>query len=103
MKIDVETMDKISWWVPPRTDDSTTEFDNHKIHILITLLGIELRLLLLPRRLALIELDAAPSRSRSNAFCADASNDAYKLSAKSGKWRRNSQKFLQINRETIRT
>lgn len=58
------------------------------MNILMTLLGIELRLLLLPRRLALIELvpfDVEPSRSRSNAFCVDASNDAYKLSAKSGK------------------
>lgn len=89
MEIDVETMDKTT-----RTDDErATECPGEtkqstNMNILMTLLGIELRLLLLPRRLALIELvpfDVEPSRSRSNAFCVDASNDAYKLSAKSGK------------------
>lgn len=68
------------------------------------LLGIEFRLLLLPRRLALMEavpFDPETSRSRSNAFCVCESSDAYKLSAKSGKCRRNSQKLLKIriNRE----
>lgn len=78
----------------PRVKYIEQQTKHKQKHILMTLLGIELRLLLLPRRLALIELvpfDDVPSRSRSIAFCVDASNDANKFSAKSGKCRRNSQ------------
>lgn len=60
--------------------------------------GIEFKLELLPRKLALIEpvpLVAIKSCSRSNAFCMDGSTFAYMLSAKSGKCRFNPQKFLQ--------
>lgn len=60
------------------------------MYILITLFGIEFRLLLLAL-IEFISFESQPSRSRSNAFCVCKSNEAYKLSAKSGKCRRNSQ------------
>lgn len=71
----------------------------NNLNILITVLGIEFKLVLLPRRLALIEPvpfePGPPSRSRSKALCVEISSEPYKLSAISGKCLRNSQKFLQ--------
>lgn len=60
--------------------------------------GIELRLELLPRKLAVIEfvpLVVKLSRSFSSARCVGMSNEPYKLSPSSGKWRRKCQKLLK--------
>lgn len=67
-------------------------------HILKTPPGIELRLVLLPRRLALIETPPElppPSRSLSTLRCVDGSSDPNKLSARSRKCRLNPQYALK--------
>lgn len=67
-------------------------------HILNTLPGIELRLVLLPRRLALIEFVPfdPPSFSFSTCLCVAISNDPYSWSASVGKCFRKLQYALKL-------